>query len=210
MLTQLQHTPFAFILTAASGAGKGTIGGALLHSFSKLHLSVSATTRQMRPGEHEGEHYYFLSKDDFEQKIQQDAFFEHAEVFGNYYGTLKSTVEAAFERGEDVLFDIDWQGAQQIKQQLGSRAVIIHILPPSYDVLRERLIARGQDTMEIIEGRMNKAKSEISHWENCDYVIVNHDLQEAVAEAKAIFLAETRKRSRLNMCDQINREFSLS
>ncbi len=209
MLKQLHHTPFAFILTAASGAGKGTIGGALLHTFSQLHLSVSATTRSKRPGEEEGVHYHFLSEEEFKQQVEGDAFFEHAEVFGRYYGTLKSTVEAAFSRGEDVLFDIDWQGAKQIKNQLHDRAVIVHILPPSYDTLRQRLIDRGQDAMDVINHRMDKAKSEISHWENCDYVVVNHDLQEAVREVKAIFLAETRRHSRLNMTEKINQEFNL-
>lgn len=209
MLKQLHHTPFAFILTAASGAGKGTIGAALIHTFSQLHLSISATTRPKRPGEEDGVHYHFLSEKEFKQKIADDAFFEYAKVFGSYYGTLKSTVKAAFSRKEDVLFDIDWQGAKQIKDQLKERAVIVHILPPSYDILRQRLMDRGQDTPDVINHRMDKAKSEISHWENCDYVIVNHDLQEAVREVKAIFLAETRRYNRLNMTAQINQEFDL-
>lgn len=209
MLKQLRHTPFAFILTAASGAGKGTIGAALMHTFSQLHLSISATTRPKRPGEQDAVHYHFLSQEEFKKNIADNAFFEHAEVFGNYYGTLKSTVSDAFDRGEDVLFDIDWQGAKQIKDQLKERAVIIHILPPSYEILRQRLIDRGQDTAEVIQHRMDKAKSEISHWENCDYVVVNHDLEEAIREVKAIFLAETRRHCRLNMTAQINQEFDL-
>ncbi len=207
MITQLEHEPFALILTGASGAGKGTIGKALLEAYENLYLSVSATTRAPRPGEEEAVHYFFYEKDEFTKAIGDEKMLEWAEVFGSYYGTPKDEVFNAFAHKKDVLFDIDWQGARQIKDNLGVRAVNIHILPPSRDALKQRLIERGQDSLETIERRMEKAASEVSHWRDCDYVIVNHDLEIAIAEAKTIYMAECRRRIRLNYLDGIAKDF---
>ncbi|MFV0432026.1 MAG: guanylate kinase [Alphaproteobacteria bacterium] len=207
MIKELTHEPFALILTGASGAGKGTIGKALRKEFSSLKLSVSATTRAKRPGEVEGVDYFFYSQEEFMQAIKDEKMMEWAEVFGQYYGTPLKPVLDDFAKSHDVLFDIDWQGARQIKEKLGIRAINIHILPPSKEILKQRLIERGQDSMEVIEGRMVKAASEISHWKDCDYVIVNHELEAAIKEAKVIFLAECRRRIRLNYLDGIAKEF---
>ncbi len=207
MITQLKHEPFALILTGASGAGKGTIGKALLEAYDNLYLSVSATTRMPRPGEAEGKDYFFYQKEDFTQAIGQEKMLEWAEVFGHYYGTPKEEVFNAFASDRDVLFDIDWQGARQIKDNLGVRAVNIHILPPSREALKQRLIERGQDSMEVIEGRMAKASSEISHWKDCDYVVVNYDLNTAIKEAQTIYMAECRRRIRLSYLDGIAKDF---
>ncbi len=207
MITQLKHEPFALILTGASGAGKGTIGKALLETYEDLYLSVSATTRSERPGEKEGVHYFFYSKNTFIEAIGNNKMLEWAEVFGHYYGTPKQEVFDAFEQKKDVLFDIDWQGARQIKDNLGIRAVNIHILPPSREELKQRLVERGQDSLEVINKRMQKAASEISHWKDCDYVIVNHNLQTAIAETKIIYQAECRRRIRLNYLDGIAKDF---
>ncbi len=207
MITQLKHEPFALILTGASGVGKGTIGKALLEAYDNLYLSVSATTRSIRIGEKQAVDYFFYKKEDFTKAIGRAEMLEWAEVFGHYYGTPKKAVTKAFERGRDVLFDIDWQGARQIKENLGARAVNIHILPPSRDELRQRLIERGQDSLEVIEKRMRKAASEISHWKDCDYVIVNHDLEIAIERAKTIYQAECHRRIRLNYLDGIAKDF---
>lgn len=207
MIKELKHEPFALILTGASGAGKGTIGKALREKFSHLHLSVSATTRAMRPGEKEGVDYYFYNQTQFLDAIASNDMMEWAEVFGKYYGTPLKPVLENFTQGYDVLFDIDWQGAKQIKEKLKDRAVNIHILPPSKEILKQRLIERGQDSMEIIEDRMIKAASEITHWKDCDYIIVNHDLETAIHEAQTIFLAECRRRIRLNYLEYIAKEF---
>lgn len=177
-----------FIVAAPSGAGKSSLIKALLGGKQSLHpmqVSVSHTTRAPRPGEVNGEHYHFVSKTEFEQLIEQGNFFEWAEVFGNYYGTSKLSIEQQLKQGIDVFLDIDWQGARQVKQQIPA-AVGVFIAPPSKQVLFERLTSRGQDTAEVIQQRMDKARGEISHYAEFDYILVNDDFNTALAELEAI------------------------
>lgn len=207
MLKQLDHEPFALILSAASGSGKGTMAKKLLSEFSHLSLSISSTTRSIRPGEIHGKDYFFIKEEEFQQMIKEKKFFEWAHVYGNYYGTSIQSVMDFFEQKQDVLLDIDWQGANQVKDILKSRAVVIHILPPSYEILKQRLIDRGQDDLTIIDERMKKAKDEVSHWKESDYVVLNYNLEQVAKEIKAIFIAETKKRSRISHMEKIDQEF---
>ncbi|MGQ0286523.1 guanylate kinase [Pasteurellaceae bacterium 22721_9_1] len=181
-----------YILSAPSGAGKSSLISALLKQDEqkKTMVSVSHTTRQPRPGEEDGVHYYFVSVDEFEQLIAQNVFLEYAKVFGgNYYGTSLRAIEQNLAQGIDVFLDIDWQGAQQIREKVPS-VKSIFILPPSLTELERRLIGRGQDSAEVIADRMSKAISEISHYNEYDYVIVNDDFEQALCELKAILTAE--------------------
>lgn len=181
-----------YIISAPSGAGKSSLISALLKQ-SNLHqmmVSVSHTTRQPRPGEKEGMHYYFVSHDEFENLIEQNAFLEYAKVFGgNYYGTSLPAIEENLAKGIDVFLDIDWQGAQQIRKKVPS-VKSIFILPPSLPELERRLIGRGQDSEEIIAERMSKAISEISHYDEYDYVIVNDDFEKALKDLQSILQSE--------------------
>tara|TARA_R110000868_G_scaffold162985_5_gene395089 strand:+ start:1782 stop:2426 length:645 start_codon:yes stop_codon:yes gene_type:complete len=181
-----------FILAAPSGAGKSSLIKALLqkHGETGLHnnamqVSVSHTTRAPRPGELDGEHYYFVSREEFQGLIKQDAFFEWAEVFGNYYGTSKIVIEQTLKQGIDVFLDIDWQGARQVKAQIPDTATIF-VAPPSKQELLRRLTDRGQDTEEVITKRMTQAVDEISHYHEFDYIVVNDDFEAALAELDAI------------------------
>jgi guanylate kinase len=181
-----------FILAAPSGAGKSSLIKALLqnHDATEIHnnemqVSVSHTTRAPRPGEIDGVHYHFVSREVFQQLITQDEFFEWAEVFGNYYGTSKVVIEQTLRKGIDVFLDIDWQGARQVKAQIPDTATIF-VAPPSREELMRRLTERGQDTPEVIQDRMNKAVSEISHYHEFDYIVVNDDFDAALAELDAI------------------------
>ncbi|MBI1392069.1 MAG: guanylate kinase [Alphaproteobacteria bacterium] len=184
------------ILSSPSGAGKTTLAARLLASDPQLNLSISATTRPPRPGEQEGEDYYFKSIAEFERMRSVGAFLESALVFGNYYGTPREPVEAALSAGRDVLFDIDWQGAQQVSQRSPNDVVKVFILPPSRVELERRLRARKADPEEVVRNRMAKADSEISHWAEYDYVIVNDDLDESERRLKAILTAERSRRDR--------------
>jgi len=184
------------VLSSPSGAGKSTISRALLERHDHLAMSVSATTRQMRPGEVEGKDYYFVDQDRFEKMSANQEFLEFATVFGNSYGTPREPVEAALRAGNDVLFDVDWQGTQQLKQNARDDLVSIFILPPSLEELERRLFSRAQDSEEVIRGRMAKATSEMSHWAEYDYIIVNNDIDESVAQAEAILSAERLRRER--------------
>jgi guanylate kinase len=161
-----------------------------------LVLSVSATTRQPRPGETHGEDYYFMSQADFVEKTKSNEFYEWAQVFDHYYGTPKGPVEEALEEGRDVVFDIDWQGAQALAESAPDDVVRVFILPPSLKLLRDRLVKRAQDSDEVIEGRMNRAKAEIEHWAEYDYVVVNDDFSRALEKLSQILHAERLKRSR--------------
>lgn len=183
-----------YILSAPSGAGKSSLINALLADLprSEVQLSISHTTRQPRPGETHGVHYYFSSHDEFKRLIEQGHFLEWAEVFGNYYGTSLPMIEQSLEKGIDVFLDIDWQGARQIRQQLPNVKTIF-ILPPSKAELETRLIGRGQDSAETIAKRMAEAVSEMSHYDEFDYVVVNDDFQTALGELKAILTAERLK-----------------
>ena len=183
-------------LSRPSGAGKTPLSKRLLSQNPDVILSVSATTRQPRPGEVDGQDYHFLSVEDFKDKIEAGEFFEWAEVFGRYYGTPKSPVMEAVEEGRDVVFDIDWQGAQALAEQAPEDTVRIFILPPSLELLEDRLRKRGQDTPDVIKGRMERAKDEISHWHEYDYVIVNDDFARALEKLNQILHAERLKRMR--------------
>ncbi|MGB1027482.1 MAG: guanylate kinase, partial [Rhodospirillaceae bacterium] len=179
-----------------SGAGKSTIARALLDQMPGLEMSVSVTTRPARPGEVDGEHYHFISEDDYHGLVAEDGLLEHALVFSNYYGTPRKKVEEALGQGRDILFDIDWQGTQQLRERSRSDLVSIFILPPSVEELERRLHSRAQDSAEVVQRRMDKALDEISHWSEYDYVIHNVDLDTAIAQAKAILSAERLRRDR--------------
>lgn len=183
-----------YILSAPSGAGKSSLINALLADVprSEVQLSISHTTRQPRPGEENGLHYYFTNSDTFKSLIQQGHFLEWAEVFGNYYGTSLPLIEQSLAQGIDVFLDIDWQGARQIRQKVPNVKTIF-ILPPSKAELEKRLIGRGQDSAETIAKRMAEAVSEMSHYDEFDYVIVNDHFQTALSELKSILMAERLK-----------------
>ena len=184
------------ILSSPSGAGKSTRARMLMEWDPTLKFSVSATTRPPRAGEADGREYYFRSRDAFEAMVKSGDMLEHAEVFGNLYGSPKQPVVDAMENGRDVLFDIDWQGGQQIKQAMRDDVVSIFILPPSIADLEKRLRGRGQDSAAIIAERMAKSRSEISHWPEYDYVLINQNLPAAFEELKSIVIAERLKRER--------------
>lgn len=180
-----------YIVSAPSGAGKSSLIAALLETSPtySMKVSVSHTTRGMRPGEQNGVHYHFVQKETFEELISQGEFLEYAEVFGHYYGTSRVWIEDNLNKGIDVFLDIDWQGAQQIREQM-PQAKSIFILPPSKDELERRLNARGQDSPAVIAKRMSEAQSEISHYNEYDYMIVNDDFDAALMDFKAIIRAE--------------------
>ena len=184
---QIPYSNFIIILSSPSGAGKSTITRRLLETDKNITLSVSATTREPREGEEDGKHYYFLSKETFKEEIDKNNFVEHAEVFGNYYGTLKREVESKFADNKDIILDIDWQGARQVSDQLDIKRLLrIFILPPSIKELESRLRARGTDSEEVIAKRMEKAKDEISHFNEYDYIVVNDNIDEAFEQVKSI------------------------
>ena len=200
------------ILSSPSGAGKSTLARRLMDWDPTLRFSVSATTRKPREGEVDGKHYYFKARDDFEAMVTAGEMLEHAEVFGNFYGSPRGPVEAAMAEGRDTLFDIDWQGGQQIRSSaLGRDVVSIFVLPPSIAELDRRLRARGQDSDEVIAGRMAKSRDEISHWAEYDYVIVNTDIDAAFDQLVTILKAERMRRDRQPALSEfvrnLNREF---
>ncbi|WP_077339845.1 guanylate kinase [Pseudocolwellia agarivorans] len=185
-----------FILSAPSGAGKSSLIKALLKQDStrEMQVSVSHTTRNIRPGEENGQHYHFVSKIEFEKLIEKKAFYEHAEVFGNYYGTSEAAIDEQLAKGIDVLLDIDWQGAQQVRMKKPS-VTTIFICPPSKDELEKRLQGRGQDSQEVIDERMAQAQSECSHYQEFDYIIVNDDFDQALVDLTTIVNNQRLKRS---------------
>ncbi|QIE44508.1 guanylate kinase [Pseudohalocynthiibacter aestuariivivens] len=190
-----QRRGLLIILSSPSGAGKSTLSRRLLEWDEGLSFSVSATTRAPRDGEVDGEHYHFLTEERFRRDVAEGEMLEHAFVFGNFYGSPKAPVETAIDAGRDVLFDIDWQGAQQIQNSdLGKHTLSIFILPPSIPELHRRLDARGQDTAEVIAKRMQKSWDEISHWAEYDYVLVNDDLDATEAQLKEIISAARLRR----------------
>lgn len=185
------------ILSSPSGAGKSTLSRRVLEDDPDVTFSVSATTRARRPGEVDGQDYFFKTHEEFQALVENNGMLEHAEVFGNFYGSPSAPVEAAINAGKDVLFDVDWQGGQQIlKTSLKDSVVSIFILPPSIAALEERLKKRGQDSAETIAGRMDKSRDEISHWAEYDYVLVNDDLDRAETNLRAILTAERLRRDR--------------
>ena len=201
------------ILSSPSGAGKSTLSRRLMDWDRSLRFSVSATTRPPRPGEQDGREYYFRSRDAFEAMVREGQMLEHAEVFGNFYGSPRGPVEKAMAEGRDTLFDIDWQGGQQIRNSaLGRDVVSVFVLPPSIAELESRLRGRAQDSEAVIAERMAKSEAEISHWAEYDYVIVNNDLDTAFNDLVTILQAERLRRDRqpqlADFVRGLNREFS--
>ena len=184
------------VLSSPSGAGKSTIARNLLESDPALELSVSVTTRQRRPSEIDGMHYHFVSQRDFDRLRDTDALLEWAEVHGNCYGTPREAAEQAMSEGRDMLFDIDWQGANQLVEKMPTDIVSIFILPPSMEELKSRLQRRAEDSAETIEKRLANAREEIGHWQEYDYVVVNDDLDRAYGAVRAIVTAERLRRNR--------------
>ncbi len=193
---QLQRRGLMFILSSPSGTGKTTLARRLLDEDGEIRLSVSATTRPIRPGEVDGRDYHFVSQDAFNSMVAEDAFYEWAEVFGNSYGTPKAQIRAGLKAGQDFLFDIDWQGTQQLYQKDQQDVVRVFLLPPSIDELRRRLTGRGTDSAKVIQARMDRARAEISHWDGYDYVVVNDDIDLCFEKVKHILAAERMRRQR--------------
>jgi guanylate kinase len=185
-----------FVLSSPSGAGKTTLSRELLNRDSDIRLSVSVTTRPKRPGETEGIDYYFVDNTEFSLRLNRGEFLEHAKVFNNYYGTPQAPVEKHLASGKDVLFDIDWQGTQQLAEKARDDLVSVFILPPSTSELERRLKTRAQDSAEVVAFRMEKAADEMSHWSEYDYIIVNHDLERSIAAVEEILHAERLRRHR--------------
>ena len=192
----IQRRGLMLVISSPSGAGKSTIARNLLESDPHMSISVSVTTRNRRPSEIEGRHYFFKSIREFEGLRQTDALLEWAEVHGNFYGTPRDAVEEAMAEGRDMLFDIDWQGAQQLQEKMGGDVVSIFILPPSMAELQSRLHRRAEDTEEVIQTRLANSRAEIEHWIEYDYIVVNEDLNSAFASVKAIVEAERLRRDR--------------
>jgi guanylate kinase len=199
---ELKRRGLLFILSSPSGAGKTTLSRQLLERYrdaaahETLVMSVSVTTRPMRPGEMDGRDYFFVDQDRYQQMVGQNELLEHARVFENYYGTPAAFVSNHISQGTDVLFDIDWQGTQQLKAKKPDDLVSIFILPPSMVELERRLKSRAQDSDEVVKGRMQKATAEISHWQEYDYVLINQDLGQTLEKIDTILKAERLKRTR--------------
>ena len=192
----LHRRGLMLILSSPSGAGKTTIARRLLQEDGDICLSISATTRPMREGEVDGVHYHFVDQPEFDRMVAADEFYEWATVFGYCYGTPKAHIRSGLKVGQDYLFDIDWQGTQQLFQKDQQDVVRVFILPPSLAELRRRLVGRGTDSPEVIESRMARAQAEISHWDGYDYVVVNDDVDACFAKVRTILAAERMKRAR--------------
>jgi len=195
-LQGVERRGLMFVLSSPSGAGKSTLARMLIERMAGLSMSVSVTTRPQRPGEVGGRHYHFIDKERFDAMAKNRELLESATVFGNHYGTPRQPVEDALSAGHDVLFDIDWQGTQQLREKAGSDVVSVFILPPSAADLERRLHTRAQDSDEVIRGRMSRAGHELSHWAEYDYVVVNSDVDTTYAEVATILKAERLKRER--------------
>ena len=185
------------VLSSPSGAGKTTISRRLLDLDDNLSLSISVTTRPPRPGEEAGRDYIFVDETAFQDMVARDELLEHAHVFGHYYGTPRAPVDDVLAAGRDVLFDIDWQGTQQMAERARDDLVAVFILPPSTGELERRLEARAQDSAEVVAGRMAKAADEMSHYPEYDYIVVNRDIDDSIAEVRAVLTAERLRRDRL-------------
>ena len=206
--TSVPRRGLLFVMSSPSGAGKTTLSRKLLAADKNITMSVSVTTRKPRPGEIEGKDYFFISSARFEEMVEAGELLEWATVFGNSYGTPKKPVEDAIQQGRDVLFDIDWQGTQQLAQAMKEDLVRLFILPPTPDTLRQRLIARAQDSSTVIAKRMAEAAHEISHWPEYDYVIVNDVIDVAHQQVMAILTAERLRRRRQLGLAQFVRELT--
>lgn len=196
--TAMKRRGLMFVLSSPSGAGKTTITRALLDSNPDLVLSISATTRPRRPGEVDGQDYYYVGIPEFSAMVENGEMLEHAKVFGNYYGTPRQPVEEALARGQDVVFDIDWQGTQQLREIARDDLVTVFILPPTAKELERRLRARAQDSEETIRLRMDKASDEMTHYSEYDYVLINNNFDVAIKQAQLILDAERLKRHRVS------------
>lgn len=196
MTESISRRGLMFVLSSPSGAGKTTLSRRLLASDAHITMSVSVTTRPPRSGEVHGQDYFFTSTEDFGLMVNRGELLEHAKVFDHYYGTPRGPVETALKQGRDVLFDVDWQGTQQLQQQAADDLVRVFILPPSMRALEDRLKWRAQDGPEVIARRMSKAAGEISHWAEYEYVIINADIDQAESEVRSILKAERLKRRR--------------
>lgn len=198
----LKKRGILFVISSPSGAGKTSITRGVLEQYQNIHLSISYTTRPPRPGEESGKHYHFVDTETFQKMVEDKKFIEFAEVFDNYYGTPKDIVVQALENGESIMFDIDWQGMQQIKANMPNDVVGIFILPPSYTELQARLNRRAQDSAEVIAKRMKRSEEEMRHWVEYDYVVVNEVLEDAIQAVLGIIVSEQYRRSRYpNMYD---------
>ncbi len=206
----IERRGIMLVLSSPSGAGKTTLARRLLESDSGIEMSVSVTTRKPRSGEAEGRDYYFVSESEFRRMRDAGELLEWARVFDNFYGTPRSPVERALAGGRDVLFDIDWQGAQQLNEKVAQDLVRVFILPPSGEILEQRLRSRAQDAPDSVARRMADAAAEISHWAEYDYVIVNADLETSVAGLRAILAAERLRRERLLGLSEFVREMQKS
>lgn len=193
---QIQRRGLMLVLSSPSGAGKSTIARILLEQDKSLSLSVSVTTRPKRPSEVDGVHYKFISTDEFVRLRDSDALLEWAEVHGNFYGTPRDAAETALSEGRDMLFDIDVQGALQLREKVPSDVVLIFVLPPSFEELRNRLHRRAEDSEEVIIQRLKNSAAEMAYWQDYDYVVVNEDLNQAYSEIKSIVQAERLRRDR--------------
>ncbi len=193
------------VLSSPSGAGKTTLSRMLLNADRGVELSISVTTRRRRRGEVDGRDYHFIDRGRFDAMVKKGELMEWAEVFGHYYGTPRRPVDKALDAGRDVLFDIDWQGTQQLREKARDDLVSVFILPPSAKELERRLKSRAQDSKDVIGSRMAKAAGEMSHWPEYDYVVVNRDIDEAFSEVRAILAAERRKRERQSGLSQFVR-----
>lgn len=194
------------VLSSPSGAGKTTISRKLFEEDGHLGMSVSVTTRARRPGEIDGQHYHFITRATFDDMVAKGELLEHATVFENSYGTPRAPVMQTLEAGGDIISDVDWQGTQQLKQNLPDDVVAIFVLPPSVEALKQRLQTRAQDSAEVVQARMAKSSDEMSHWPEYDYVIVNDDLDESVRQVHAILDAERKRRTRqVGLYDFVNR-----
>jgi len=196
MSNDIERRGLMLVLSSPSGAGKTTLSRRLLESDPIVTMSVSVTTRPPRKGEVEGKDYFFVSSSSFQGMAKGGGFLEHALVFGHHYGTPKEPVMMALAKGRDVLFDIDWQGTQQLRQQAGDDLVSVFVLPPSHAELERRLRVRAQDAEDVVAKRMARAGNEISHWAEYDYVVINDDLDTSVVKIRTILTAERMKRSR--------------
>jgi len=194
----IQRRGLLLVLSSPSGAGKTTIARRLIDADSEISMSVSVTTRRPRPGEVDGRDYVFIDEAAFQRMVEENKLLEWARVFDNFYGTPRAPVEAAIEQGRDILFDIDWQGAQQLSEKMKHDVVRVFILPPSVASLEQRLRTRAQDSDEVVRQRMDAAAAEISHWPEYDYVIVNSDLAASMQGLTSILTAERLRRERLN------------
>ena len=192
----LKRRGVLFVLSSPSGAGKSTIARRLLAADEHIRMSVSATTRPMRPGEVEGKDYHFVDVEQFRAMVAANDFLEWAHVFDHRYGSPRAPVEKMLDEGLDVLFDIDWQGAQQLYQNWGGDVVRVFILPPSLEELGRRLSGRGTDSAEVVKARMERAAAEISHWDGYDYVLINDEVETCITQVREILEAERLKRSR--------------